>query len=526
MKRHGPWRVLEIDPTEDRSAIRRAYAEKLKGLDPDSDIAGFTALRNARDHALTLARSLQAAEAGDEAAPEPASFDEQAFAQAEVAVHEHAPAEPAPAEPAEPTPPGVLLGILFPQGEYSDQPLTGEEREWATRALALVLDEAEQSSIDQQLGIEGWLAHHLASAWPRSAFLLEPAAAAFGWLDESGQLSERPAIQFLNQRLKGMRFVHKVEQPAHPLHKAWTELSKPGSRGPLARFRASRDDVIQLLNGIRDRYPEVERHLDPQRVASWENHVVDTPGTPWTVVGPIVVALVILFRVFSLGSGTGPAPAPPPSSWYEREDRWTAEETDGLVIDLFGERVFDGWLQSDAPDFWRDFNHMRTSLGGFGEDPAAAKGPLLQQLRLMTQLAARDAPFEQLVAIKQTKLELLRLLRRQRGAAECAAFQRSFRFPLSVITDPKLREDERTLAKTLLSKRLLLPSQSEFPTQAEIPGPVVERILSATGMSESAFKEAAQGGGSDSTQCQYRIALLETVLRQPGKVSEDLLRMI
>ncbi len=96
VKRHGPWRVLEIDPTEDRSAIQRAYAEKLKGLDPDSDIAGFTALRNARDHALTLARSLQAAEARA-ARPRRSpirvrrcqAFEEPAFA--EVAVLEHAP---------------------------------------------------------------------------------------------------------------------------------------------------------------------------------------------------------------------------------------------------------------------------------------------------------------------------------------------------------------------------------------------------------------------------------------------------
>jgi hypothetical protein len=526
MRRHGPWRVLGIDPTEDRSAIRRAYAEKLKGLDPDSDIEGFTALRNARDHALTLAKSLQAAEAGDEGEQEPFEPDAPAFADAYVASEEDVPAEPIADETGEPTPPTVLVGILFPQGEYSDQPLTADERAWATQALAAVLDEANRTSIDQQRAIEGWVAHHLASAWPRSAFLLEPAVEAFGWLDEFGQLSERPAVQFLNERHKGMRFVHQVEQPEHRLHKAWTELSQPGPRRRFALRRTNRDDVIRLLNGIRERYPEVERHLDPLRVASWDKAATDTPSSPWKTAWPILFVVVLVLQVLSFAGRDSTQDPLPRASAFEREERWTKEETDGLVIELFGERLDDDKLKFDAPDLWRTIQSRRGADGKHAEAAADAAGPLLQQARLLTLLAAREASFEQLVAIKQVKLDLLRIALESSGASGCTTFNVDGTFPDGAPVPEDLRARERALAARLVDAGLFRRSQSEFPTQAAIPGPVVERILSRTGMSEAAFDEAAQGEGSDSSQCQYRIALLEAVLRQPGKVSEDLLRMI
>lgn len=65
MSRH-PWSLLGIEPTSEASAIRKAYAARLKGMDVDSEVAGFAQLRQARDLALRLARAM-----GDAEPPEP-----------------------------------------------------------------------------------------------------------------------------------------------------------------------------------------------------------------------------------------------------------------------------------------------------------------------------------------------------------------------------------------------------------------------------------------------------------------------
>ena len=46
------WDELGIDPTDDQKAIRRAYAARLRKLDPDYDVQAFTRLRVALERAL------------------------------------------------------------------------------------------------------------------------------------------------------------------------------------------------------------------------------------------------------------------------------------------------------------------------------------------------------------------------------------------------------------------------------------------------------------------------------------------
>ena len=49
------WTVLGIDPTEDVSAIKRAYAEHAKTCHPEEDAEGFLQLRQAYQAALDYA---------------------------------------------------------------------------------------------------------------------------------------------------------------------------------------------------------------------------------------------------------------------------------------------------------------------------------------------------------------------------------------------------------------------------------------------------------------------------------------
>ena len=47
----GAWGRLGIAATADQGAIRRAYADALRAMDVDADVAGFAALRQAREPA-------------------------------------------------------------------------------------------------------------------------------------------------------------------------------------------------------------------------------------------------------------------------------------------------------------------------------------------------------------------------------------------------------------------------------------------------------------------------------------------
>ncbi|RVU14675.1 hypothetical protein [Methylobacterium oryzihabitans] len=68
------WALLDLAPTRDAAAIRRAYARRLKQTRPDDDPEGFQALLAARDRALAEARRDppdEPAEPGDDAPPVP-----------------------------------------------------------------------------------------------------------------------------------------------------------------------------------------------------------------------------------------------------------------------------------------------------------------------------------------------------------------------------------------------------------------------------------------------------------------------
>ncbi|AFU99840.1 RDD family protein [Simiduia agarivorans] len=61
----NPWQLLELEPTDDARAIKRAYAKKLKLTRPDDDPKGFQALNEAYQRALQLAKRQAAIQTAD-----------------------------------------------------------------------------------------------------------------------------------------------------------------------------------------------------------------------------------------------------------------------------------------------------------------------------------------------------------------------------------------------------------------------------------------------------------------------------
>lgn len=579
MSRTFPWDVLGIEETDDRKAIRSAYAARLKTINPDEDIEGFTELRDARDVALRMAKqgtpanvppstpnpdadsyildadpwqpqdnALPADDFGPDygarAASEDASrtplgagWDDAAGEVASVDTNIGDPLGGVDAtgegdvgidmsrrdDPWDETTASRFLDILFPANQYTDAELTVEEYDEALDKMRTIIAQAQAAPIDRQGGIEDWLAHYLASGWPRSGPLVEEAVETFGWDREAGRLDEHAPIAFLNARLGSLNYLQELENPDHQWHKAYVELRKPGPRSKWPGFRRSDDEINGFLFHIREHYPELEAHLDGTRVASYVEP--DQPGHPakgW-LIGFGLYLIFSTFMGFVVDRPDRDAPpvtvAPPPIPTMQTA--WTSEERTSVIEDLFGTGVSYDDLTNELPVLVSRLSILSNN----GTSPENAVELARNDVRRLVLASAGRAPFEELVAVKQHELNLIRWLRDNEGADACGSLPAWLGGTDAFQSSTDLIAADRQLARRLLEAGLLAEVPSSFPTSAPIPGEVVEAVMERTGMSEAQFTQAAQGNASPAAQCAYRVALLEVILRRPGSVSADLLRI-
>ncbi len=537
-QRHWPWDVLGIDRTGDKAAIRSAYAVRLKAMDVDRDIQGFAALRAARDQALREAayaaeadESDPLADAGGDIAgeldsdyselPDDADADDDVsdaqwddlFSPVDdytTARHYSGPAwGSAEAGSDDDAADRELARLLFPGGEQSDEGLTHPEYEAAQAALEALITDARSGDLSQEQGIDNWLAEMLAQGWPRSAPLVGQAAEAFAWLDQSGEISERPALQFLNPRLRGMRFVAKVEQPEHRLHKAWAELKRPGKRGLPDQLRVKRDEVEMLLSGIRTRYPEVESHLDAERVASWEK-----PAPSWIawIVQRLFIFIVVI-QLVGLCSRTFDGNDLPP------------EDVDRIVAEAFGAGVTMAQVQAADPKL-ADLIFANIEFDTeAGDTLPEVTDRVVVRMRELAAIAVRDAPKPELLDIVAVRRDLLDAARVQ-GAQACAAYIKTARLPDELAVPDETRANERTLHWRLARAKLLDPDYTAGAVKTmPLPPWVGPGVAERTGLPAERINPVLNGEETGD-YCAVRIALIDTLLSRPEDAPIELLRFM
>ena len=535
-----PWDALGIRETGDRTAIRKAYSERLRSLDLDRQIAEYAELREARDYALHLASHAPAADdfglglldddegPAQETAPLDYEGGEDAFRweigdddlaadagddELATAALAHGELEPA-GQRSDQAPPGWerLAEILFPGGEHSDGALTLDEAEEGKALLDSIVVFSEQGDLIRHAAVDHNLAEMLAGSWPRSAPLVGPANDAFHWLGEAGGLDERPALQFLNARTRGLRFHEAVLQEGHPLHAAWVELSRPGKSTVLDRLKIKRIEVESLLKTIRTHFPELESLLDWERVASWE-----TPSND--AVSYVIQRLFIGFLIFSAlrfcASIDDRGLENPPVIVTEQSAR--QEGLDIAAAAAFGEDMTFARIEAADPEFAGQFAEYLGPVRGstlFG-DPRAF-------VRNRVRSAREDADFDALVAIQDVQLDWLRAAE-ERGAAACLeVIDGSFRNGGPGVTQEVLTK-EQMLAITLLDRKLLRKSSVARETQLEVPGWLIDAAVSDTGMTREGFVEIMQQPDHPG-RCKVEIALIAAMLSKPGQVPIETLR--
>lgn len=518
--RRFPWDVLGIDSTTDTKAIRAAYAAKLKALDVDADIAGYDNLRRARDCALEDARNPPQHDDGDFGLGG-GDLDQVVFLAASPPVEE---AQARQNEQPVNEKPDHFLALLFPDRAHSDTPLTREEYDEAALLQQGIIAEAGDAAIDEQAGIENWLAHYLATAWPRSGPLVEDAVAAFGWGERAGRIDENPAARFLNDRITALRHMEELEQPTHPWHAAWKDLKQPGPRPKRLLSGPRINDVVDLVAHLHTDYPELLDYVDGQRLASWTKP--EEPSKPFKIAGLIAGVFLIficfiggIYDLTDIADGQRDRP-----TLFDQP--WNEDDRARLRADLFGRAVTGPELEKRAPILFVSLTRETRIGPGTGPRYDKTLDEMREIVRFQTFQSAGKADFEHLVQIKQYRLSLLRTIRENLGASECFAFAQQQQIPDAFELPDELYTQESKLFGDLLQAGQLGVATADPPENASVNGIIVEKVMQRIGITRDRFSKLAQGEGDDDDRCDFIIAMLEVVLQRPADASIDLLRMI
>lgn len=568
-------RALGLAPGVDVGAVRAAYADALRAMDPDADPDGFARLRRARDVALAAARGQASGGAEDD----PFAAIAQPPAQAASI-----PAWPHAAPRIDhPVPPGGVAtrlpaGALDPRSPITGQPASGPapvplvvdrpvfgfprldaappgdvlaDRGRGAALHALLLDsgpldvpldpgqearaQAHLQALIRMIGAmplgqteeaESWVADVLARAWPRSAPLVAPAVSAFGWASEHGQLHERPAVAFLNARLAGMCFVAEVEQRDHRWHKAWTELSRPGfKRG----WGVSRSDVKTLLEGLRKDFPEVEQYLDPQRVGAWEAKLYPGTGLPargWqTAIGEkrlwwlgTIFALQFIRAILDWH----PAPPLPPVPPAITQPDPAVVALNGAVHDWFGQGFDLDQASRAAPLVVRI---ARGEAGGTF-DPVVADRAMRTGVLAALTTRVPTADSTTLRAIQTLRGSILRDDDVVRSGQDCRMFLSRGQLADSVVLDPAQAAQARTLLARLAGQHAFDGDGTRPATSAMVPGAVIARVVHATGLTPAQVATAMAKDDGSRNRCLVQRALLHEALGLPVRTGDPILRTI
>ncbi|GGC75857.1 hypothetical protein [Chelatococcus reniformis] len=282
------WAILGLEPTGDTTAIRRAYARKLKAMDVDADPKGFMALRSALD--LAVRQASEPEPQPIELTPGPAAALDSSPATDEIAefwpstagelVSPVAERRPPASEPAVPFPPARtpkpvddhearfdrLAALLFVDDETAPP-----DRCALQEALRALLDHPDMEAIDLSARTEARLAEAIFHAVPRSDAILPLVVERFGWAPESRAIHARPLIVHLARRADDLAVLDQLSEPLHRWHAAFRLLQRPPPRRiGLRAWLGDAPQVAQLLADIRAHNPDLISALDTRHVALWD----------------------------------------------------------------------------------------------------------------------------------------------------------------------------------------------------------------------------------------------------------------
>lgn len=294
------WSALGIEETQDRAAVRRAYAQRLKSTHPEDDPEGFKALREAYEIALAFAegRLVRVSEPDEGSKSEE---DPQAPRPEAATRDEDLDGDPAAAH--------FSACNALVEDLASGVPDDVLQAKLATLLNAPIL---ENISIFERTGLG--LAAALLQSAPHGACLVAPVVRHFGWKaaedrwDTPRQVSD---LLVYDQALAQRQELR--EDNAH----AYAILTSPPPRMADDQTRRDHSAVTYLLYLARNQHTWLLAEFDSQCIAWWEAYTPKPARrkTPMTVrlaqVGGAVLAAFFVLIIIS--SWDVDIYAPPPS---------------------------------------------------------------------------------------------------------------------------------------------------------------------------------------------------------------------
>ncbi len=358
------WKALGIEPTDELRAVKRAYAAKLKAIDPDKDPKAFLALREA----LQVAQ--WQVEYGEQDYDEPYEENEGEYDE-EESWDEGNPEDWTPVqyerEPIEDDPDPAVMAqraiqrILW-EGEGDLSPW--EQAELKQNIETLLSDERmEQVGFASET--EDWLSWVLVNGIPRSDAAVPLVVEHFGWEKKLGTVGLSGSVEQLAYRKQDLEAAERLQQPSHRWHIAWMKLQEPApSRIPFLEKRKYRSDIAELLQSIRHHNPGLEWTLDRDHIALWDK--AKTAQAPseggggfsfrWWWIGAI-----ILFNVMRLigDVGSDPKPITPTQNpvnvtQVANEFAWRTEQSPRVAT----------WMITNQADVRRIMDESPGQIGG------------------------------------------------------------------------------------------------------------------------------------------------------------------
>lgn len=272
----SPWDLLGLEPGAERAAIRRAYADRLRAMDPEADPHAFQRLRGARDAAL----------AGEERAfPEEAPPQPPSSPRSEPVTATRDPTPPPPAEMVPTIEPDMaaidrLRDLVMDPGA---DPSSDEIVELADRILA----DPAMLNVQHAMAVESYFADLIVHGTPRSDPLIDPAIRYFRWDRTEDDLGGAPVIDWILRRESDRYF--DVELATH--HPSWKKLldelrTGPPTRWPRLRSWHKGHRVEYLLAYIQERHPTTMATLNREAVDWWTTRIEGRQSYP-AIIRPV-----------------------------------------------------------------------------------------------------------------------------------------------------------------------------------------------------------------------------------------------